>query len=66
MKSKIMDDIQDIQERVDAIGYKGSNEYDLELREQIAEYILLAKMGAWDEGKIAELQIKNRKLFNNQ
>jgi hypothetical protein len=41
----LMDDIEDIQDKVDRLGYRGANEYDLALREEIADYIerLLAK-----------------------
>lgn len=39
-KEKVKNDIQVIQDRVDSYGFKGQNEYDLHLREEIADYIL--------------------------
>jgi hypothetical protein len=42
-KSKIMDDIEAIQDKVNAMGFKGQNEYDLHLRYEIADYILTRK-----------------------
>lgn len=39
-KYKIIDDIEEIQHKVDAIGFKGQNEYDLYLREELADYIV--------------------------
>jgi hypothetical protein len=34
-----MDDLDDIQRKVDAMGFRGGNEYDLTVREEIADYI---------------------------
>ena len=39
-REQIMDYIEGIQNMVDKIGYKGQNEYDLSLREEIADYIV--------------------------
>jgi len=39
-KEEILEDIRQIQEKVDAMGFKGSNEYDLFLREEISDYII--------------------------
>lgn len=36
----LLEKLEEIQNRVDAIGFKGINEYDLFLREEIADYIL--------------------------
>ena len=38
-RAQIMDDLEDIQRHVDAIGFRGGNEYDLTVREEIADYI---------------------------
>tara|TARA_R110000851_G_scaffold285678_1_gene439421 strand:+ start:40 stop:201 length:162 start_codon:yes stop_codon:yes gene_type:complete len=39
-KSDIMDDIEDIQIQVDAMGFMGTNEQDLWRRDLIADYIV--------------------------
>jgi len=36
----IMDDLEDIQDNVDSLGFIGSNENDLWRREQMADYIV--------------------------
>jgi len=41
VRSEIIDDIEQIQLSIDSIGFKGQNEYDLHIRENIADYILL-------------------------
>jgi hypothetical protein len=38
-RSKILSDLEDIQRRVDEMGFKGSNEYELYTREEVADYI---------------------------
>lgn len=38
-RDQIMDDLENIQLRVDKMGFKGQNEYDLHLREEIADYV---------------------------
>jgi hypothetical protein len=38
-RAQIMDDLDDIQRKVDAMGFRGGNEYDLTVREEIADYI---------------------------
>jgi len=39
-KQDILEDLEQIQENVSNIGFKGSNEYDLHLREYISDYII--------------------------
>ena len=39
-KDEIMEHIQLFQRKVDAMGFKGQNEYDLFLRDEIAEWII--------------------------
>lgn len=39
-RSKIIDHLQDLQNKVDGMGFKGQNEYDLQLREEIADWLL--------------------------
>jgi len=38
-RAQIMDDLDDIQRKVDAMGFRGGNEYDLTVREEVADYI---------------------------
>lgn len=38
-RHEIMDALERIQDKVDSIGFMGINEYDLTLREEIADYI---------------------------
>jgi len=38
-REKIMADIKKLQDKTDAKGFKGQNEYDLYLREEIVDYI---------------------------
>jgi hypothetical protein len=38
-KWQIVDDLEDIQERVDKMGFKGSNEKELWTRDLISDYI---------------------------
>ena len=52
-RQQIMDDLEDIQLRVDSIGFKGQNEYDLTLREEVADYIV---------GKLRDLEYFNDEL----
>jgi len=42
-KESVMNDIEALQEKVDKMGFKGQNEYDLHLRQEIADYILTTK-----------------------
>ena len=39
-RSEILENIEDIQTKVDDIGYFGINEHELEVRERIADYII--------------------------
>lgn len=39
----IMEHIETLQRKVDAMGFKGQNEYDLHLREEIADWVLSLK-----------------------
>jgi len=39
-KSDIMDDLQELQDKVDGMGFMGSNENDLFRREEISDYII--------------------------
>ena len=39
-REKIMDDLEDLQHKTDAMGFVGSNEHDLWLREAIADYVV--------------------------
>ena len=39
LKEKISEDIEKIQDKVDSIGFKGTNEYNLYLRHELIEYI---------------------------
>ena len=38
-REEIMDDLEALQDKVSAMGFRGQNEYDLFLREEIADYI---------------------------
>ena len=38
-REEIMEDLEQLQEKVDKMGFMGSNEHDLFLREEIADYI---------------------------
>lgn len=49
-REQIMDDLEGIQDMIDKIGFKGQNEYDLTLREEIADYIV---------GKLRDLKYFN-------
>lgn len=40
-RQKIIDKLEALQLEVDAMGFKGTNEYDLHLREEIANWLLL-------------------------
>ena len=39
-RSEILENIEDIQAKVDEIGYFGINEHELEVRERVADYII--------------------------
>lgn len=49
-RKQIMDDLEYIQHMIDIIGFKGQNEYNLNLREEIADYIV---------GKLKDLEFFN-------
>ena len=40
MREEIMDKLEQIQLKIDSIGFNGTNEYDLFLREEICDYII--------------------------
>ena len=49
-RKQIIDDLEYIQHMIDIIGFKGQNEYNLNLREEIADYIV---------GKLRDLEYFN-------
>ena len=40
LKERVMDDLFELQHKVDKMGFKGQNEHDLFVRDEISDYIL--------------------------
>ena len=39
-RDEIMDKVEDLQRKVDSMGFRGGNEYDLFLREEVADWLM--------------------------
>lgn len=57
-RHEIIDLIQDIQLKVEKIGFKGQNEYDLHLREELADWIIENFINADKELSKNEIEIE--------
>ncbi len=53
---QVMDDLEELQEKVEDMGFAGSNEFELHFREEIADYIMKLS-----NQKQIDLTLKNTK-----